>query len=147
MMDISYYANLAEIIGTIAVVVSLIYVAVQIRQNNRLLAHEAQRARAQSVRENLRGMADNAEILVKDSDGETLTAVEAHRIDAFWMAILFSYQTSFQQLPLDQIMGHAIFLRRYFETQPSAHVTWEKNRDTFQPDFVQFMEQNVINRD
>jgi len=41
-MDISYYANLAEIIGTSAVVVSLIYVAVQIRQNNRYSAQEAQ---------------------------------------------------------------------------------------------------------
>ena len=84
-MDISYYANLAEIIGTTVVVISLIYVAVQIRQNNRHLAHQAQRARAQSVRENLRGMAGNAEILVKDQSGETLTATEAFRANAFWM--------------------------------------------------------------
>jgi len=146
-MDISYYANLAEIIGTTAVVVSLIYVAVQIRQNNRHLAHEAQRARAQSVRENLRGMADNAEILVKDYDGATLSAAEAYRINAFWMAILFSYQTSFLQLPRNEIMGHANFFRRFFETQPSVLATWEKNRDTFEPDFVQFMKENVVSKD
>ncbi len=128
-------------------VVSLIYVAVQIRQNNRHLTHEAQRARAQSVRENLRGMAENAEILVKDSNGATLTAAEAYRLNAFWMAILFSYQTSFLQLPRDEIMGHANFFRRFFETQPSALATWEQNRDTFESDFVQFVEKNVINTD
>ena len=32
-MDLAYYANLAEIFGTVAIVVSLVYVAVQIRQS------------------------------------------------------------------------------------------------------------------
>lgn len=145
-MDLSYFANVAEIVGTVAVVVSLIYVAVQIRQNNRHLAHEAQRARAQAVRENFRGIADNAEILVKDQKGVGLTSVEMERIQAFWMAILFSYQTSFLQLPRQEIVGHSNFFRRYFAAQPSARATWGRNRDTFALDFVQFMEENVIGR-
>ena len=142
-MDISYYANLAEIVGTIAVVVTLIYVGIQIRQNNRHLKEEAQRARAQSVRENLRGMADNAEIFVKDLGGETLTAAESYRMNALWMGVLFSYQTSFQQLPREEIMGHANFFRRFFETMQSVRTTWKQNRDTFQSDFVSFMEEHV----
>ena len=84
-MDISYYANLAEIIGTATVVVSLIYVAVQIRQNNRYSAQEAQRARTQAVRENFKSFGDNADICVKDLNGETLTATEAYRMNALWM--------------------------------------------------------------
>lgn len=42
-----------EIVGAAAVVLTLIYLAVQIRQNNKHLAQEAQRARAQSFRENM----------------------------------------------------------------------------------------------
>jgi len=76
-MDISYYADLAEIIGTIAVVVTLIYVGIQIRQSNRHLEEEAQRARAQSFRENMKFFANNAEAMAKDSGGEKLTASEA----------------------------------------------------------------------
>ena len=144
-MDLSYYANLAEIIGTTAIVVSLIYVAVQIRQNNRHLAHEAQRARAQAFRQNLRIMADNAEIWIKDLNGETLTATEAFRMDRAWMSHLWSYQTSFQQLPRNEIEGGATIFRRFFETQQSIRTTWVQNRAAFHPDFVRFMEEKVIN--
>ena len=145
-MNISYYANLAEIIGTIAVVISLVYVAIQIRHSNRHMAHEAQRARAQAVRENLRGMADNAEIFVKEGSGEALTAAEFHRMSMYWMGVLFSYQTSFQQLPRNEIIGHANFIRRFFESSPSIRATWEKNRDTFQPEFARFVEDYVIDK-
>jgi hypothetical protein len=146
-MDITYYASLAEIIGTIAIVISLIYVAVQIRQSNQHMAHEAQRSRAQAVRENLRGMAGNAEIFVKEHSGEALTAAETHRMNMYWMGVLFSYQTSFQQLPRSEIIGHANFIHRFFETSQSIRATWEQNRDTFHPDFTRFMEENVIDRD
>lgn len=143
-MDVSYYANLAEIIGTTAIVVSLVYVAVQIRQNNRHLAQEAQRARAQSVRENWGAFADNAEVWVKDLNGETLTAAEAFRMNALWFRTLFSYQTSFQQLSRNEILAHANLFRRMFETMQSMRTAWEQYRDTFQPDFIRFMEENVI---
>ena len=143
-MDISYYANLAEIIGTTAVVVSLIYLAVQIRQSNQHMAHEAQRSRAQAVRENLKGMVDYAETFVKDKSDEVLTATESFRMHMYWMGALFSYQTSFQQLPRSEIIGHAAFFRRFFETLPTLHDVWRQNRDTFHPDFVRFMEADVL---
>ncbi len=145
-MDLSYYANLAEIIGTTVIVVSLIYVAVQIRQNNRHLAHEAQRTRAQGFRENMRIMADNAEIYIKDLNGESLTAAEAFRMDRMWLGNLWSYQTSFQQLPRKEIETGANFFRHDFATMPSLRASWEKNRDTLQPDFVQYMEESIFNR-
>jgi hypothetical protein len=146
LMDISYYANLSEIIGTAVVVVSLIYVAIQIRQNNQYSAMEAQRARTQSVQENFKGFADNAEICVKDLNGETLTDVETYRMNALWMRSLFSYQTSFLQLPRNEIIGHANMFHRLFETMSSIRTTWENNHDTFHPDFVQFIDEYVINK-
>ena len=145
-MDLSYYANLAEIIGTTAIVVSLIYVAVQIRQSNQHLAHEAQRARSQAFRENSRIMADNAEIWIKDLNGETLTATEAFRMDRMWMTTLWSYQTSFQQLPRNEIEAAANFFRHEFATMQSFRTSWEQNRNTVQPDFVQYLEESVFNR-
>ena len=143
-MELSNYADIAEILGTAAIVVSLIYVAVQIRQNNQHLAEESQRARAQSVRENMRALAGSAETCAKDQRGETLSAAETFRMNALWMATLFSYQTSFLQLPRHEIQGHTNYFRRYFETMPSMRTTWEHNRDTFDPDFVHFIEENVF---
>ncbi len=136
---------IGELLGAAGVIATLGYLAFQIRQNNRHLAQEAQRARAQSVRETYRSFADNAEIWVKDLNGETLTAVESQRITSAWMGTLFSYQTSFQQLPREQIEGMANFFRRSFETMQSIRTPWEQNRDTFHTDFVQWMEENVVN--
>ena len=145
-MDISYYANLAEIIGTTAIVVSLIYVAVQIRQSNRHMAQEAQRTRAQAVRENLARMADNAELMVKDGAGEALSAAEAIRLNLQWMGALFSFQTSFQQLPRNEIEAHLNFFRSLLKTNPSLRATWKQRRETFQPEFIQYMDENVFSR-
>ena len=123
-MDLTYYANLAEIVGTAAIVISLIYVAVQIRQNNRHLAQEAQRARAHAVRENFGVIANNAEMMVKEGAGEALSAVEALQMNMQWMRALFSYQTSFQQLPRNEIKGHLNVFRSLLETNPSLRATW-----------------------
>ena len=144
-MDLAYYANLAEIIGTAAIVVSLVYVAVQIRQNNRHLAQEAQRARAQSFRENMGRMGDNAESFIKDRNGETLTEIESFRLERVWMQNLWGYQTSFQQLRRDEIGPGANFFRDGLKTMSSLRATWEKNRNSFHPEFVRYMEENVFN--
>ena len=48
-MDLSKLANLAEIFGTAAIVISLIYVAIQIRQNTRAMKLAA----AQNVSQDL----------------------------------------------------------------------------------------------
>ncbi len=145
-MDLTYFANLAEIIGTAAIVVSLIYVAVQIRQNNRHLAEEAQRARAQAVRESWAHLGSNAEAMAKELKGEKLTDVEALRMIGMWMGILFSYQTSFLQLPETEVAPMINLFRRNLETMESFHAAWEQNHDTFHPNFVQFMNENVFNR-
>ncbi len=45
---------IGEMLGAAGVVLTLGYLAFQIRQNNRHLVHEAQRSRAQAVRENVK---------------------------------------------------------------------------------------------
>ena len=62
------------------------------------------------------------------------------------MRQLWGYQTSFQQLPRIEIEPAANFFRYSFESHPSFRTAWEQTREGFQPDFVQYMEQNVINR-
>ena len=143
-MTLEQLAFLAQIIGTVAIVVSLIYVAVQIRQNNRHLAHEAQRTRAQSYRDNMALMADNADIYIRDLNGQALTPEEAFRMDRMWLGNLWGYQTSFQQLPRKEIKAGANFFRHAYTNLPSCRATWAASRDTFQPDFVQYMEKEVF---
>ena len=90
-------------------------------------------------------MAENSEIWVKDLNGEKLTAAEAFLLDRIWMQNLWGFQTSFQQLRRDEIESGANFFRDGFRTMSSFRATWEKNRKTFNPEFVRYMEENVVN--
>ena len=148
-MTLDQYANIAEILGVTIIIVTLVFLSLQIQQNNKLMAGEAQRARSQSAGLSMGAISENGElaaIMVKDLNGETLDAVEALRMEYVWMRQLFGYQTSFQQLPRVEIEAMANLFRRDFETMQSFRTSWEENRDKFQPDFVQFLEEKFADR-
>ncbi len=148
-MTLEQYANIAEILGVTIVIITVGFLALQIKQSNKLMAGEAQRARSQYAGQAMSAIAENGElatIMVKDVNGETLNAVEAMRMKWMWMRHLWGYQTSFQQLPREEIEPAANFFRRNFETMPFFRTAWEQLREGFQRDFVQYMEENVFNR-
>ena len=82
-MDLSYYANLAEIVGTAAIVVSLIYVAVQIRQSTRATKLTTAQNVTHDLRESLGIIAGSTEMasihLRAMQDIESLSPEEKHR--------------------------------------------------------------------
>jgi hypothetical protein len=136
--------TIADIVGATAVIITLVYLAYQIRLNNKYLLQESQRARSQAARENLAYFAQNAEIWIKDRDGETLTEVEAFRLEMMWLRLLWGYQTSFQHLPRAQLAAQAGLIRRWFHEMPSFRATWKQNCDSYQPDFIGFMCENIV---
>ena len=147
-MTLDQFANIAEILGVTIVIFTLVFLSLQIQQNNKLMAGEAQRSRSQSAGLSMGAIAENGElaaIIIKDLNGETLNAVEALRMKWMWMRQLWGYQTSFQQLPRVEIEAMANLFRRNFEAMPSFRTSWEEIRDTFQPDFVQYLEEKFAN--
>ena len=76
---------IAEVVGVMAIVVSLIYVSIQIRQNTKV-ARAATRQAVADATENLGNdllnNGDIAEILVKHINGAELSAVESLRLQA-----------------------------------------------------------------
>ena len=104
---------IAEVLGVIAIVVSLIYVAVQIRQNTKVARAATRQAIADST-ENLGSdlltNGEMAEIFVKHMSGEELSAVESLRLQArcyrdmqHWENIF--YQFSEGMVSADQWLG------------------------------------------
>jgi len=139
--------NLAQTISVLAnvgVIAGIIFLGLELQQNNEMLSDEAQRARAQMFRENLAVWADNSELWVKDREHETLTSAEAYRISRIWLMNLWAFQTSFSQLPRNEVEGGGNLFRRQFEVMPSLRKTWEENRDAFEPEFVQYIEEDVF---
>ena len=98
-MSLSDLANIGQVIGAIAVVISLIYVALQIRQNTSAIRS----ATAQSVHEHFANWyqsfardASLAEVGVKGlKDYSTLSEMEKARLVSTFMAFLSYGQNAF----------------------------------------------------
>ena len=76
---------IAEVIGVIAVVVSLVYLSVQIRQNTKMAKAATRQAIAESTEklgDDLINNSDMAEIFVKHMSGGELNSVENLRLQA-----------------------------------------------------------------
>ena len=84
MWDMEYLANLAEIIGAAVVVITLIYLTAQLRQNNHLLRSESRRAMTENERTALVLALEHQEVFRKLNQSEELSAKEQ-----FQLSILF----------------------------------------------------------
>ena len=140
--------QIVALLTNLGVIAGIIFLAVEIGQNNELMADEAERARAESIRESMVLIADNGElaaIMLKEIEGEELSNLETLRMSQYWMRSVVGYQMSFQQLPREDLAAMANLFRRLFETKPSFRAGWAEYRDALEPDFVQWMEENVVN--
>ena len=134
------------ILANLGVIAGIIFLAIEIRQNNELMADEAQRVRSESIRECFVMMADNGElaaIQLKDLEGEELSNLEEFRLSQYLMRGVIGYQTSFHQLPREELEPMANYFRGQFETSSSFRRGWRQYRDALDPAFVQYMEEDV----
>ncbi len=100
-MDLTYYANLAEILGTSAILVSLIYVAVQVRQHTRVTKLSTAQNVSRDIREALSIIANDTTMasihLRAMVDVASLAPEEKHRFYIYMNSIYKVYETAYYQ--------------------------------------------------
>jgi len=150
-MDISYYANLAEILGTAAIVVSLIYVAVQIRQNTRA----TKLTTAQNVFHDLREATaivatdqEMASIYVKAmKDVASLSPAEKHRVYMFLNITYRVYENAFyqnKQGALDAYVWEGVVANLSIAHETPGHrAFWRDRKKIFSTEFQDFCENEI----
>ncbi len=91
--------NYGEFIGAIAIVITLVYLAIQVRQNTRMMRASIRQARSDSAVHlySLGATSVIAEIREKESRGEALTEVEEDRMFLWNICIWRQQQTTFFQ--------------------------------------------------
>ena len=139
-----------EVVGIAAVVLSLGFVAYEIRQNNELMAAEARQVRTSMVVDSWRFIAEHgdlAEIRGRDNNGEEISDVERNRIDNYVMSVYVLLDWTFQELAenspeMDQVRE----VQHYnFANNSGYRRVWEARKNSFRPEFVQWMDENVAN--
>ena len=151
-MDLAYYANLAEIFGTVAIVVSLVYVAVQIRQNTRT----TRLATGQNISRDLREAnaivasdANMAEILLKGVENEAeLTPAERLRLYFYLNLAYRVYENAYyqrQEGALDAYIWEGITANMSFGKRTSVYQAfWRDRKQVFSQQFQDFYDKEMV---
>lgn len=146
---------IAEIIGVIAVVVSLVYLAVQIRQNTKVAKAATRQAIAESTEklgDDLINNCDMAEIFVKHMSGGELSPVENLRLQArcyrdmqHWENIHYQFNEGLvsrdQWLGFRKNLGTLLTIdayRDYWEHEASHY------SDAFQTEIASILDQSSV---
>lgn len=134
---------ISELIGAIAVLVTLIYLAVQVRQAKNEISLVGKQARANHAALVLEPLINSAEMplifekLGLGNYGEFgLTKVETIRLGAWFHAWLQAEQGSFYLLP----EGAGDPILNWMLSTPAGLEFWEKNKGVYDPPFVKRVE-------
>lgn len=138
-------------VAAIATLATLVYLAIQIRQNSKLLGETAKRATQSSVYESNLLTVTNKEVLDLLrrglSDYSSLDADDRTRFHNYWMTTFINYQEAFyqvRQLGVDDewwkvLERHMLLYLR----SPGLSEWWQETKSMFGTEFVRFVEQRL----
>ena len=143
--------QIASLIANIGVIGGILLLAYELRQNNDLMEAEARLNRTVMAIDTWRFIAENPDLLElreKERRGEELSAADARRIDATLMAIFVALEWTFNERPEGSSERHQIIAiqRHNFASYPEFGRVWQERKDAFSPAFVQWMDENVVDR-
>ena len=146
-MNIEAAANYADVIAGIAVIVSLVYVSVQIRKNTRVnqgIATQQTFASTQVIYSWHANNSEVSELYAKFSQGETLTLPESVRMTNLMLGMIEQYQVYFilnKLKMMDEESFHSFFRKILLVlATPTARQWFTTNRKFFRSDFVEYVD-------
>ena len=146
---------IGEFVGSLAVLITLIYLSFQVRQSTRIISQNATAllgaTEISSNEQNLKFMLTSAqdihlaEVLVKGFAADELTRLERARFNNYLQAAFQSHQIYFMQWQRQQA-GDEVwnFFARYFGDQmlkaPGVVAWWERHAEIFIPEFRHYLD-------
>ena len=134
-------------VGVLGGILLLVY---ELRQNNELMEADARLNRVAMSVNAWRSTAENGdltELREREKSGEELSDTERRRVDAAVMSIFVIVAWTFAELSEKSLAVNQVReVQRYnFANFPEYRRVWEARKSTFDPTFVQWMDENVVN--
>ena len=139
-----------ETIAAISIVLSLIFVGLEIRQSSSIARMEAYQAYSLSIAENVREIFSNPEFatLVNQAnrEGKVFSGVERTQMGSFYISILHLYHGLYQSVR-EEIVSEDLLL--VIDNEPSLATPafrdlWPDINMYWGSDFVRYIESNVL---
>ena len=138
------------ILANVGVIVGIGFLAVEVNQNNALLRNEARYNLHLARTAEIEQLALNpglGELWAKARDGERLTALETDALGSTILGRFVRWEWYYEQYRNGLIEPEVLPLaawRRVFRVNPFVYEQWKQDSELLTPEFVQFMEENVI---
>jgi len=150
-MNVSELANYAEVIGGVAVLISLIYVAIQIRQNTAVVRTSNYADLSFKVSEFNQLIAENgelADIYIRGIDSYAdLSAIEQTRFNMTISRLMQAIQAMFhlrQRGYIDSRLAQTNFDSvALFLAAPGLQEWWQDNRQWWEAEFQHFVDEMI----
>ena len=135
-----------QILANIGVLAGIVFLAIELRQNNELLASEARRNRAASVEASYGILSQDSELaslVLKDVSDESLSELERFRLQNWYMRVLTNLGWAYGEMSPDELSGAIIAYRPLFSGRASIRETWAERKFSFDQDFMQWVDENI----
>lgn len=146
-MTLEFAVNLASLISSIAVLVSVVYLALQVRQGALNQRSTMDRGRSQQVGDWLQYIAEpeTAELMLRGHAGDaTLTAIEIHRYLWSIYPLILHFEDSYYQhregMISDAQYASTVGHLRSRCPSPGFRAIWQHIRLRFRADFCAFID-------
>lgn len=136
------------ILANVGVIAGIIFLAIELQQNNELMEAEARFNRLSISKEAYNIQSTNGElaaIIVKANNNELLSDVDTFRFDASMMRFFINMEWIFREMEVDSPE------RKYAEQQLRQALSHGLRRqiflnrsDSFDPNFVRWIEDNIL---
>ena len=145
-MELSLIVNIAEIIGTVAVVVSLVYVGIQVRQNTRSTKLATGQNLSHDLRETLAPIYSDSEFarihLAGMKDVGSLTGVERYRVYTYIQSTFRAFENVYYHYrngAVDAYVWDAfVAYMKFSKGVGSVEAFWQDRQHIFSKDFRDF---------
>lgn len=144
-------AQIATLVANLGVIAGILLLAYELRQNNELMEAEARLHRTNMTIEAWRFTAENAELTElreMEKRGEVLSDADTRRINSAVMAVFVAIEWAFKELPREstELAQVREVQRHNFANSPEYRRVWEERKKSFNPEFVQWIEANVVSQ-
>lgn len=151
--------DLGQTLNTLAnvgVIAGIIFLAVELNQNNEFLELEAKATRATIFLDGWEQIASDPALIalmIKDRSNEALTNGEEMQLNAYWMGYFIRREWTYENVPSERDQ-RANALRRIYQAYGSMRRTWEggsggsaaAGKDNFSPEFVGYVEETIASK-
>jgi len=145
------FGQTIQILANVGVIAGLIFLAIEIAQNNELLQAEARRSQLDAWVNDYSGIVDNADVsrivfAMNLNNGEGLSDEDKWRYSWWVRRMLNRWEWEYSEVTrgyLDMgdlnVVGWSARL-----ANPAFRAVWDEYRDARDPEFVQFVEANLL---